>query len=270
MEPSHPNGPALDETDRFDHDGAVHAPHVEWKDLYQKSIGKRREPPPRVHQLPPMMTFCTYEDELKSSASWSATSSGGLIAFWLFTWALSDSLLLWIWKVSAPVVNVRLGLNPLSTSLCVMSRSDNLLASSSQFPSFKQVFERKMSDVATICSFDLKTRNSLLLWPASKNLPTDPALVHYSRKLGQAHLYRSSSHECLYPGQHKSSKSFQELAAPDDIYPYSINEGFIDLTSLQLLYSRSSARPTLQATLLLLGSESAFGSKLGTVLLSGE
>ena len=32
-------------------------------------------------------------------------------------------------------------------------------------------------------------------------------------------------------GQYGDSKIFQEFAAPDDIFPYSIDEGFIDLTS---------------------------------------
>ena len=35
----------------------------------------------------------------------------------------------------------------------------------------------------------------------------------------------------LHCCQHGDSKIFQDFAAPDDIYPYSIDEGFIDLTS---------------------------------------
>ena len=54
---------------------------------------------------------------------------------------------------------VRLGLNPLTTSLCVMSRSDNsaglILASS---PVFKQVFGKKNVGRSYDLLFDLKTR----------------------------------------------------------------------------------------------------------------
>lgn len=35
----------------------------------------------------------------------------------------------------------------------------------------------------------------------------------------------------LYSSQYGDSKIFHDFAAPDDIYPYSIDEGFIDLTS---------------------------------------
>ena len=54
---------------------------------------------------------------------------------------------------------VHLGLNPLTTSLCVMSRSDNsaglILASS---PVFKQVFGKKNVGRSYDLPFDLKTR----------------------------------------------------------------------------------------------------------------
>ena len=54
---------------------------------------------------------------------------------------------------------VRLGLNPLTTSLCVMSRSDNsaglILASS---PVFKQVFGKKNVSRSYDLTFDLNTR----------------------------------------------------------------------------------------------------------------
>ena len=58
---------------------------------------------------------------------------------------------------------VRLGLNPLTTSLCVMSRSDNsaglILASS---PVFKQVFGKKNVSRSYDLPFDLKTRKPIL------------------------------------------------------------------------------------------------------------
>ena len=63
---------------------------------------------------------------------------------------------------------------------------------------------------------------------------------------------------------------FQEFAAPDDIYPYSIDEGFIDLTSSLNYFipdPQLDRRPSW--IFFLLGSKSAFGSKLGSMLLSG-
>ena len=85
---------------------------------------------------------------------------------------------------------VRLGLNPLTTSLCVMSRSDNsaglILASS---PVFKQVFGKKNVSRSYDLPFDLKTI------------------------LGQADSDCASTDECLHSGQYGDSKSFSGICS---------------------------------------------------------
>ena len=73
---------------------------------------------------------------------------------------------------------VRLGLNPLTTSLCVMSRSDNsaglILASS---PVFKQIFGKKNVSRSYDLPFDLKTRKFNSYVAKKQGLPTDPAFI---------------------------------------------------------------------------------------------
>ena len=127
---------------------------------------------------------------------------------------------------------VRLGLNPLTTSLCVMSRSDNsaglILASS---PVFKQVFGKKNVGRSYDLPFDLKTRKFNYYLARKQGLPTDPAFVHYIESWAKRTFIVPPRMNAYIQVNMEIQQVFQEFAAPDDIYPYSIDEGFIDLTS---------------------------------------
>lgn len=127
---------------------------------------------------------------------------------------------------------VRLGLNPLTTSLCVMSRSDNsaglILASS---PVFKQVFGKKNVSRSYDLPFDLKTRKFNSYVAQKQGLPTDPSFVSYIESWAKRTLIVPPRMNAYIQVNMEIQKVFQEFAAPDDIFPYSIDEGFIDLTS---------------------------------------
>ncbi len=149
----------------------------------------------------------------------------------------------------ASVECVDLGLNPLEASLCVMSNADNasglILASS---PTFKKVFGK--SNVSR-----------------SRDLP----FITSSRKFNYQRYYRTVERDWLNraPEPKKSDVAFieswakrtkivppkmskyieknieiqhviQNFASPEDIFWYSIDEGFVDLTSsLNYFYDRS-------------------------------
>lgn len=74
---------------------------------------------------------------------------------------------------------VRLGLNPLTTSLCVMSRSDNsaglILASS---PVFKQVFGKKNVSRSYDLPLTSKPENLIATPLKSKDCPQIQSLLH--------------------------------------------------------------------------------------------
>ena len=127
---------------------------------------------------------------------------------------------------------VRLGLNPLTTSLCVMSRSDNsaglILASS---PVFKQVFGKKNVSRSYDLPFDLKTRKFNSYVAKKQGLPTDPAFIASIESWAKRTLIVPPRMNAYIQVNMEIQKVFQEFAAPDDIFPYSIDEGFIDLTS---------------------------------------
>ena len=127
---------------------------------------------------------------------------------------------------------VRLGLNPLTTSLCVMSRSDNsaglILASS---PVFKQVFGKKNVSRSYDLPFDLKTRKFNSYAAKKQGLPTDPAFIASIESWAKRTLIVPPRMNAYIQVNMEIQKVFQEFAAPDDIFPYSIDEGFIDLTS---------------------------------------
>ena len=130
---------------------------------------------------------------------------------------------------------VRLGLNPLTTSLCVMSRSDNsaglILASS---PVFKQVFGKKNVSRSYDLPFDLKTRKFNSYAAKKQGLPTDPVFIASIESWAKRTLIVPPRMNAYIQVNMEIQKVFQEFAAPDDIFPYSIDEGFIDLTSSSL------------------------------------
>ncbi|HEM5078210.1 TPA: Y-family DNA polymerase [Streptococcus suis] len=124
------------------------------------------------------------------------------------------------------------GLNPLKTSLCVMSRADNseglILASS---PMFKKVFGKANVGRSYDLPFDIKTRKFSYYNARKQGLQITPEYVRYIE-------YWASKTHIVPPRMDKYIEAnidiqgiLQCYASPEDIYPYSIDEGFIDLTS---------------------------------------
>jgi DNA polymerase V len=132
----------------------------------------------------------------------------------------------------ASVECVERGLHPLKTSLCVMSRAENanglILASS---PMFKKVFGQANVGRSSDLPFDIYTRKFSYANAKRQGLPITPDYVRYVEEWAQRSVI-------VPPRMHKYIEKnieiqhiFQNYASIDDILPYSIDEGFIDLTS---------------------------------------
>ena len=132
----------------------------------------------------------------------------------------------------ASVECVKRGLHPLKTSLCVMSRADNstglILASS---PMFKKIFGKSNVGRAYDLPFDIKTRKFSYYNARKQGLPTDSDYVRYIEDWAQVTLIVPPRMDEYIAVNMEIQRIFQNYGSPDDIYPYSIDEGFIDLTS---------------------------------------
>ncbi|HEM4148107.1 TPA: Y-family DNA polymerase [Streptococcus suis] len=132
----------------------------------------------------------------------------------------------------ASIECVARGLHPLKTSLCVMSRADNseglILASS---PMFKKVFGKANVGRSYDLPFDIKTRKFSYYNARKQGLEITPDYVRFIE-------YWAQKTHIVPPRMDKYIEAniviqgiLQDYASPKDIYPYSIDEGFIDLTS---------------------------------------
>ena len=132
----------------------------------------------------------------------------------------------------ASVECVERGLHPLKTSLCVMSRADNsaglILASS---PMFKKVFGKKNVGRAYDLPFDVKTRKFSYYNAKKQRLPTDPDFVRYIEEWAKTTFIVPPRMDRYIEVNMEIQRVFQNYGSPDEIYPYSIDEGFIDLTT---------------------------------------
>ncbi|EKA10795.1 ImpB/MucB/SamB family protein, partial [Streptococcus sp. GMD4S] len=132
----------------------------------------------------------------------------------------------------ASVECVKRGLHPLKTSLCVMSRAENstglILASS---PMFKKIFGKSNVGRAYDLPFDIKTRKFSYYNARKQGLPTDSDYVRYIEDWAQVTLIVPPRMDEYIAVNMEIQRIFQNYGSPDDIYPYSIDEGFIDLTS---------------------------------------
>ena len=132
----------------------------------------------------------------------------------------------------ASVECVKRGLHPLKTSLCVMSRADNstglILASS---PMFKKIFGKSNVGRAYDLPFDIKTRKFSYYNARKQGLPTDSDYVRCIEDWAQVTLIVPPRMDEYIAVNMEIQRIFQNYGSPDDIYPYSIDEGFIDLTS---------------------------------------
>ena len=132
----------------------------------------------------------------------------------------------------ASVECVERGLHPLKTSLCVMSRADNanglILASS---PMFKKVFGKKNVSRSYDLPFDVHTRKFNYHAAKRQGLPTTPNFVNYIEEWAKITLIVPPRMDLYIQKNIDIQHVFQNYASVDDILPYSIDEGFIDLTS---------------------------------------
>ena len=132
----------------------------------------------------------------------------------------------------ASVECVERGLHPLKTSLCVMSHADNssglILASS---PMFKQVFGKSNVSRSFDLPFDVKTRKFSYYNAKKQGLPTNPEYVRYIESWVRATFIVPPRMDLYIEKNMEIQHLFQNYASVEDILPYSIDEGFIDLTS---------------------------------------
>lgn len=123
------------------------------------------------------------------------------------------------------------GCHPLTTSLCVMSRSDNskglILASS---PTFKKVFGKNNVGRSYDLPFNIHTRRFNYTVAERDNLPTDPEYVHFIESWARKTLI-VPPRMSLYIEKNMIIQKILETYSPkEEILPYSIDEAFIDLT----------------------------------------
>ena len=142
----------------------------------------------------------------------------------------------------ASVECVERGLHPLKTSLCVMSRADNsaglILASS---PVFKQVFGKENVGRSYDLPFDIHTRKFSYYNARKQGIEITEEYVRFIEEWAKATVIVPSRMDLYIEKNLEIQRVFQNYAAPDDILPYSIDEGFIDLTgSLNYLVSNKS------------------------------
>lgn len=132
----------------------------------------------------------------------------------------------------ASVKCVSRGLNPLTTSLCVMSRaynSEGLILSSS--PMFKKVFGKDNVGRSYDLSFDIKTRKFSRYNAQKQRLEITPKYISFIEHWARRTLIVPPRMDKYIEVNIQIQNIFLQFAAREDILPYSIEEGFIDLTS---------------------------------------
>lgn len=124
------------------------------------------------------------------------------------------------------------GLNPLTTSLCVMSRADNseglILASS---PMFKKVFGKSNVGRSYDLPFNIKTRQFSYLNAKRQGIEITPDYVLYIEQWAKRTLIVPPRMDLYIKKNIIIQNILQNYVSHKDILPYSIDEGFIDLTS---------------------------------------
>ena len=132
----------------------------------------------------------------------------------------------------ASVECVSRGLHPLKTSLCVMSRADNsaglILASS---PMFKKVFGKSNVGRSYDLPFDIQTRKFSYYNAKRQGLPTTPEYVGYIEEWAKVTVIMPPRMDEYIRVNMRIQEVLSNYGSPEDIYPYSIDEGFVDLTS---------------------------------------
>lgn len=157
----------------------------------------------------------------------------------------------------ASVECLKRGLHPLSACLCVMSRADNsnglILASS---PTFKWAFGKHNVSRSRDLPFDVSSRkfnwykwnkDHASPWKTEIEAPS-PAYVAHIEHWAKKTIFAPPSMGDYIEVNGKIQKAIhQEIAPFEDCFWYSIDEGFIDLTS-SLNYHVSTAQEKLHVS----------------------
>ncbi len=142
----------------------------------------------------------------------------------------------------ASVECVKRGLHPLKASLCVMSRADNahglILAAS---PTFKQVFGKGNVGRSRDLPFDIESRKFSYEKAKRQNIYITREYVRHIEDWA-AKTWIVPPRMALYIEENiKIQRVLQDFAAKEEICPYSIDEGFVDLTSSLEYFVRDPA-----------------------------
>lgn len=131
----------------------------------------------------------------------------------------------------ASVECVTRNLHPLTTSLCVMSRSDNssglILASS---PTFKKVFGKSNVGRAYDLPFDIRTRKFSYQNARRQGIKVTPEYVEFIEYWAERTLIVPPRMAFYIEENLKIQEVLESFAPKHMIHPYSIDEAFIDLT----------------------------------------
>ncbi len=132
----------------------------------------------------------------------------------------------------ASVECVKRGLHPLKTSLCVMSRSENshglILASS---PTFKEVFGKNNVGRSGDLPFDVYTRKFSCEKARRQNIPMTRSYIKHIEAWAAKTLIVPPRMALYIEESLKIQKVLENFATVREIYPYSIDESFVDLTA---------------------------------------
>lgn len=131
----------------------------------------------------------------------------------------------------ASVECVKRNLNPLTTSVCVMSNADNssglILASS---PTFKKVFGKDNVSRSRDLPFDVKTRKFSRQNAVRQNINITKEYIDHIENWAEKTLIVPPRMSLYIEENLKIQKVLQNYAPEEEIHPYSIDEAFIDLT----------------------------------------
>ena len=144
----------------------------------------------------------------------------------------SDIAFIDIKSFYASVECVQRGFHPLTTSLCVMSNADNssglILASS---PTFKKVFGKGNVGRSRELPFDINTRKFSFENAKRHGIIITKKYVDFIEYWAKQ-TYIVPPRMAIYIQENlKIQKILENYAPRQDICPYSIDEGFVDLTS---------------------------------------
>lgn len=132
----------------------------------------------------------------------------------------------------ASVECVERGLDPLTTSLCVMSRADNaaglILAAS---PTFKKVFGKQNVGRSYALPFNVHTRRFNAYRAKQEGWPMTPEYIHYIEYWARRTLIVPPRMDLYIRKNIEIQQIFKDFTTSQEILPYSIDEAFLDLTA---------------------------------------